>query len=77
MKIFLTVVFIVGGEPTVFHGMLPREQPDMETCIRRRDFLEGELPNYDKLPRVAAVGCVKAETPFQAAEKLALRGVPA
>jgi len=76
LKVFLTVVFLVNGHPTVIDGWLPREQPDDATCLARMARLLEYLPQHPGLPEEHDVACVAAPTPLDAAEWLAAAGKP-
>ena len=58
-KIFLLVVFLINGEPTIIgDGFSPREQESMEVCEQRKLFFEFYLEqNSEQFPPILGVYC--------------------
>lgn len=73
-SVFLVVLFLIDGEPSVIDGWLPRQQPNMSICEQRSDSLNSYFlnnPEAAPLKRpVAAVGCVEALDMFEAAQMM-------
>lgn len=57
MKVLLAVLFIMNGEPTLIEGYLPREQPSMEVCEERADFMADYLSTVPDLPEIGEIIC--------------------
>lgn len=58
MKTFLVVIFMMNGEPTMFvDGYQPREQPSMEVCENRAEFMADYLATVPGLPSVGKIVC--------------------
>lgn len=58
MKVFLTILFLVNGEPTILDGFEPREQPSMEICLERERYVRIYLNSVPNL-KVHSISCLQ------------------
>jgi hypothetical protein len=42
----------------MIEGYLPREQPDIETCLERKDFMESYIVSVPDLPELEGIYCL-------------------
>ena len=61
MKILLVVLFMVNGEPALIDGYMPREQPSMEVCAERAEFMADYFATVPDLPEVGEIACGSEE----------------
>lgn len=57
MKVFLAVLFFMNGEPALIDGFMPREQPSIEVCEERAEFMQESLADMPDLPEVGKIVC--------------------
>lgn len=65
MKVFLVVIFMVGGEPFIMDGFHPLEMEGFVECTERSTFLRNHLPTIPSLPESYA-SCVLAQNDGEA-----------
>lgn len=70
MSIYLVVIFMMSGEPTVVSGYEPRVQADLQVCAARIDYMERYLNIIPDMPEVGIVGCTVADSPEAAARQM-------
>jgi len=71
MKLFLTVIFLINGEPVILDGYMPREQVSADDCNEHAAFLEEHAEDTPDIPDIYAIGCVWAANQIEAARALA------
>ena len=55
-EIFLAVIFMFNGIPTMVDGWEPREYPSMEICNLRKSVMEDYISAHD-FPEVGVIYC--------------------
>jgi hypothetical protein len=56
-QIFLAIIFMINGEPTIMDGWEMREYPTMEICDTRKEFMTTYTNGIDNLPKVGVIYC--------------------
>jgi len=75
VKLFLVIVFVVGGEHNSLDGFGPLPMKDHESCVERKKNLDDYIKSVEHYPRLFTSSCVYAKTPEEATEILKSNGI--
>ena len=56
-EIFLAIIFMINGTPTILDGWQLREHPTMEVCNTRKAFVQNYTSAIIGLPEVGVIYC--------------------
>lgn len=56
-EIFLAIIFMFNGTPTIIDGWQMREYPTMEVCNTRKEYMENYIVSLDGVPEVGVIYC--------------------
>ena len=56
-QIFLAIIFMINGQPTIIDGWEMREYSNMKICNTRKEFMQNYISGIDNLPDVGVIYC--------------------
>jgi hypothetical protein len=56
-EIFLAIIFMFNGTPTIMDGWQIREYPTMEVCNTRKEYAENYFSGLKDAPEVGVIYC--------------------